>query len=142
MLHLCDQLGRCVGITPEDWFQLLSTAHEYRWVPAGTVPPPVQLDGKGSESETWDGNYESAEGQIVLRADAERLRFALQGAFDAGQLRHYPADWISFFLTFFSRSFAICPDSEDLRAFSRAPFAERGAAEYVEVGHLTHSQSS
>ena len=137
-LHLCDQLGRCVAIYPEYWFQLLSTAREYRWVPAGTVAPPVQLDGKGPESETWDGNYDSAKGQIVLRADAERLRFALQDALNAGQLRHYPADWILLFLNFFSRSFAICPDSQDLRAFFRPPRAHDDAAE--DACHLSQTK--
>jgi len=142
MLHLCDQLGSCAAIAPEDWTRLLATARQCGWVPGGTVPPPVRLDGKGMESETWDGNYEFPRGQIVRRMDAEHLRFGLSEALQAGCLREYSRDWVLFFLAFFHQSFAICPDSPELRAFSHAPHPMRTPDDYAELGDLAHFQSS
>src|SRR4051794_29746287 len=139
MLHLCDQRGACVAIAPKDWLQLLSRARQYGWIPTGTVRPPARFDFGPVESDSWDGNYEFPEGQVVTRRDAEHLRFALQDAIGDGRFHDYSAELIGFFLTFFRHSFVICPDSRDIRAFSSAPHAQEGASELAVMGHLAQS---
>jgi hypothetical protein len=142
MLHLCDQLGVCIAISPEDWSQLLSAARQHGWQPAGTFRPPVHFDRPGSESDTWDGNYESPEGQIVGRMDAEHLRFALEDAIEADTLHQYSPEWLLPFFGFFRRSFAICADSPEIRAFSGAPDAPQRMPDAVALAYLGHPQSS
>src|SRR5689334_5573205 len=137
MLHLCNQLGVCVAILPEDWWQLLSAARQRGWHPAGTLRPPVSVDGSASESDTWDGSYESPAGQIVGRLDAEHLRFALEDAVESGDLHQYSPHWVFSLLAVFRHGFAICADSPEIRAFSSAPCAPRSIPEFAEVGYLT-----
>jgi hypothetical protein len=60
-----------------DWIFFLNFAEWYGWNPKGTLPPK-----NSKEQETWDGRYDSNEGQVVAAQDSKCLAIALQAAID------------------------------------------------------------
>jgi hypothetical protein len=74
--------------------------------------------------------------------DAEHLRFALEDAIEADTLHQYSPEWLLPFFGFFRRSFAICADSPEIRAFSGAPDAPQRMPDAVALAYLGHPQSS
>ena len=66
-------------ISNREWQELLRSARELGWQPAGTLRPPIRLDLPHPERQKeWDGDYENACGQVVTRKDADSLTAALE----------------------------------------------------------------
>ena len=109
-LALYNQSGECFRLAASDWRDLLLTARQYGWKPAGTIAPPIQWDlDRPATQERWNREYDAPKGQAVTRRDTAALAAALKKA---------PADRAKFsgrsnFLSFCDKgSFIICTATE------------------------------
>lgn len=69
-----------------DWIFYLNFADWYGWKPQGTLPP---VD---CEDDTWDGRYDSKEGQLVSSGDSKALSAALNRAINDRNYEHRVED--------------------------------------------------
>lgn len=67
--------GQAFVIDPAAWRAALDAARSAGWRPAGTLPPPADLERPPA---LWSGEYEPASGQQVPRPDALALAAALR----------------------------------------------------------------
>lgn len=82
--------GGIHSLTNATWRSLLSLALVYGWQPAGTQKlDPTDVDEEGNlgnrilfPGRGWDGNYLTAECQLVTREDASGIANALEVALD------------------------------------------------------------
>ncbi len=66
--------GETLSLRPAVWRRALALAASAGWRPAGTLPPPSDLERPPG---LWHGAYEPALGQEVTRCDAAALAAAL-----------------------------------------------------------------
>lgn len=63
------------------WTRVLRLGLFYGWQPMGTRAPSM-MEIHGYHAESWDGNYLTNDGQIVLAEDALSLGSALERSLD------------------------------------------------------------
>jgi hypothetical protein len=93
IIHLRNLDGERTMVTDSRWRELLAVARRFGWEPLGTKLGEEQLkhryrDPDGGydpaevrkEMESWNGTYQTGEGQSVSYADALNLAFALEEA--------------------------------------------------------------
>jgi hypothetical protein len=80
-VDLCSESGEDTGFGYVGWSMVLELARRYGWKPQGTEPPEGMDD-----PSTWEGEYESSDGQRVTAADAEALADALTLAVNGPKL--------------------------------------------------------
>jgi hypothetical protein len=89
---ITDRAGATMHLTGSAWTVVLHLAEENGWQPEGTVAPP------GVAPESWDGQYDSNDGQSMSARDAAAFASALErAALDPNRSRtiHQVADRIS-----------------------------------------------
>lgn len=75
MLILYRPDGQPLLLEESLWISALETAREFGWRPAGTLAPPGEL--AVARRTSWHGEYATAAGQEVRRADAAQFSLAL-----------------------------------------------------------------
>ncbi len=66
--------GESLQLSDGEWNQLLENAKAGGWKPAGTLPPPIDLE---HARDRWSGSYNPVIGQTVTRNDAKALADSL-----------------------------------------------------------------
>lgn len=72
--------GKALVLSAAAWRRALKAGESAGWRPAGTLPPPTDLDRPPA---LWEGEYEPALGQQVSRPDAKALAAALDRALES-----------------------------------------------------------
>ena len=75
--ELHNESGERFRFSRAGWEYYLNLASDYGWQAVGTLPPDGMTD-----SDSWEKNYASNDGQWVSNEDAEALARALQAALD------------------------------------------------------------
>jgi hypothetical protein len=85
-MNLYSQQGRCLHLDLPAWREILPIARRWGWQPAGTVRPPLVLDGDlPLQTAAWPADtYEPPKGQTVLRRDALSLANTPDSSIRAG----------------------------------------------------------
>ena len=85
-MNLVNQSGENIDLPGSAWDEILHVAVLHGWTPQGTSSPPVDFDGR--PRTRWNGCYDTATGQMVVRSDAARLADAVEAATASISLRH------------------------------------------------------
>ena len=97
ILHLVNPRGESVMVTSGRWRDILKLAKSHGWEPLGTEPSEKHLRGRYRDPEggydavevrkameSWDGTYQTKEGQTITYADSLNIAFALEDAKKGG----------------------------------------------------------
>jgi hypothetical protein len=73
--------GSVLDFGVDGWEFYIRLARAYGWEPLGSLPPP------GVAAQDWEGSYDSNDGQVVSREDANAFAVALERALEDPQRR-------------------------------------------------------
>jgi hypothetical protein len=88
-VHLHGRLGKTFTTSAGHWAVILNVARCFGWEPAGTMPP-----ADWPSSQSWGGQYDTNDGQVVTESEALILAKILHAAAAGPQIGQALADMI------------------------------------------------